>query len=338
MKIGIVCPYSFDQPGGVGTHVRGLAGWLRAQGHGVLVVAPGTSSSEPGEMLVGESVPLRFNGSTAHLALARAQARQAIAVLCEADVVHVHEPLTPGLAFSVAWACRRLVVTHHAQYTPGILTPVLRMRSVLIGHRLAIAVSEGAADTAQAATGKRPDVIPNGIAIPAAAHKPASALPVVLYIGRRDDARKGYPLFEKMAQRMSNEARFVALGPGKTSSRHVAEHGAVTDGERDEWLREASVLVAPNTFGESFGLVIVEALARGCGVVASDLPTFRAVADDPQCTSWFPPGDLEGAVEALRQRLRMGSDASSARQLASRYAWQNVGPRVVAAYEQARAH
>lgn len=337
MKIGMVCPYSFDQPGGVGTHVRGLAGWLRAQGHGVLVVAPGTGSSAPGEMLVGESVPLRFNGSTAHLALARAQARRAIAVLREADVVHVHEPLTPGFAFSVARACRSLVVTHHAQFTPGLLTPVLRMRSALVGRRLAIAVSEGAADTAQAATGTRPAVIPNGIAIPDAAHTPASPIPVVVFIGRRDDARKGYPLFEKVAERMSDEARFVALGPGKVSSRHVAEYGAVTDAERDEWLREASVLVAPNTYGESFGLVIVEALARGCGVVASDLPTFRAVADDPRCTSWFPPGDLQGAVAALRQRLAMGSDESLARALATRYAWEHVGPRVVAAYEQVRA-
>ena len=124
MKIGIVCPYSFDQPGGVGTHVRGLAHWLRSQGHGVLVVAPGTGASKPGEMLVGDSVPMQFNGSTAHLALAPAQVRRAIAALREADVVHVHEPLTPGLGFAAARASRPLVVTHHAQFAPGLLTPV----------------------------------------------------------------------------------------------------------------------------------------------------------------------------------------------------------------------
>lgn len=337
MTIGIVCPYSFDQPGGVGTHVRGLAHWLREQGHGVLVVAPGTGSSKPGEMLVGDSVPLQFNGSTAHLALAPAQARRAIAALREADVVHVHEPLTPGLSFAVARACRPLVVTHHAQFAPGLLTPVLRMRSAVLGQRVSLAVSDGAAATALAATGAHPDVIPNGIALPEENDKPTSNLPVVVYVGRRDDARKGYSTFEAVAERMSHEARFVALGPGRVSSRHVAEYGAVTDAERNAWLREASVLMAPNTFGESFGLILVEALARGCGVVASDLPTFRAVADDPRCMSWFPPGDVEAATESLRKRLTMGSDASTARQLAARYSWEHVGPRVIAAYEQARA-
>lgn len=337
MKIGIVCPYSFDQPGGVGTHVRGLAHWLRSQGHGVLVVAPGTGASKPGEMLVGDSVPMQFNGSTAHLALAPAQVRRAIAALREADVVHVHEPLTPGLGFAAARASRPLVVTHHAQFAPGLLTPVLRMRSAILGQRVSIAVSDGAAATALAATGGRPEVIPNGIALPEKSDKPASSLPVVLYVGRRDDARKGYPTFVAVAERMSHEARFVALGPGQVSSRQVAEYGAVSDAERNAWLREASVLMAPNTFGESFGLVLVEALARGCGVVASDLPTFRAVADDPRCASWFPPGDVEAATNALRTRLTMGSDASKARQLAARYSWERVGPRVVAAYEQARA-
>ncbi|WP_297751364.1 glycosyltransferase family 4 protein [uncultured Tessaracoccus sp.] len=337
MKIGIVCPYSFDQPGGVGTHVRGLAHWLHEQGHGVLVVAPGTGSSKPGEMLVGDSVPLQFNGSTAHLALAPAQARRAIAALREADVVHVHEPLTPGLSFAAARACRPLVVTHHAQFAPGLLTPLLRMRSAMIGRRVSLAVSDGAAATALAATGAHPDVIPNGIALPEENDKPTSQLPVVLYVGRRDDARKGYPIFEAVAERMSHEARFVALGPGRVSSHHIAEYGAVTDAERNAWLHEASVLVAPNTFGESFGLVLVEALAHGCGVVASDLPTFRAVADDPRCMSWFPPGDVEAATEALRKRLTVGGDASIARELAARYSWEHIGPRIVAAYEQARA-
>ncbi|WP_297742025.1 glycosyltransferase family 4 protein [uncultured Tessaracoccus sp.] len=337
MKIGIVCPYSFDQPGGVGTHVRGLAHWLRKQGHEVLVVAPGTGSPEPGEVLVGDSVPLRFNGSTAHLALTRAQARRAISVLREADVVHVHEPLTPGLAFAVARNCRPLVVTHHAKFAPGPLASVLRMRSAMIGPRVSIAVSDGAAATALAATGNRPEVIPNGIILPDETRKPSPSLPVVLCIGRRDDARKGYRVFEAMAERMSHEARFVTLGPGRMSSPHVAEYGTVTEVERDAWLHEASVLVAPNTFGESFGVILVEALSHGCGVVASDLPTFRAVADDPRCTSWFPPGDVEAAVAALRQRLAMGSDASTARTLAARYTWERIGPRVVAAYEQARA-
>lgn len=334
MRIALVCPYSFDVPGGVGTHVRGLAAWLRAQGHQVLVVAPGTGVSKPGELLLGRSLPFLFNGSTANLALGRSQIRQALDHVRAADVVHVHEPLTPGLAYGVAKASERLVVTHHARFRPGPLAPLLRARAARLGTRRCIAVSDAAAATARVATGQRPDVIPNGVVMPLAIDKPVSALPVVLHVGRRDDRRKGYHVFEEVAKRMCDEARFVAVGPGDTSSEHVAAYGQLLDVERDGWLQEASVLMATNTFGESFGFVIVEGLANGCGIVASDLPAFRAVADDPRYTSWFPPEDVDAAVAAVRERLRLGTDAQAARNRAARYSWNQIGPRIVEHYEQ----
>lgn len=338
MKIALVCPYSFDVPGGVATHVRGLAAWLREQGHYVLVVAPGTDAPKPGELLVGASAPFRFNGSTANLALGSAQIRLALEHTRVADVVHVHEPLTPGLAYGVARRSERLVVTHHARFHPGPLAPLLRARAAWLWKRRRIAVSDAARATALAVTGERPDVIPNGIAMPPFNGKPASTMPVVLHVGRRDDRRKGYHVFEQVAKRMADEARFVAVGPGDATFEHVATYGQLLDQQRDGWLREAAVVMATNTFGESFGLVIAEGLANGCGIVASDLPEFRAVADDPRCTSWFPPGDVDAAVAALRARLREGTDAEAARHRAARYSWDQIGPRILEHYEHAALH
>ncbi len=332
MRVGLVCPYSFDVPGGVGSHVRGLARWLRTQGHEVLVVAPGTGPGEPGEWLLGPSVAVRANGSVAHLAVAPAQCRRARALLRDCDVVHVHEPLTPGIAYAVATAAPRLVVTHHAQFPVGPWALPLRWRAARLGRRRSLAVSRAAARTAHGVTGTWPAIVPNAITLPDQVPKSRSPLPIVLHLGRRDEPRKGYDLVVEVARRMSDEARFVAIGPGRRTARDVAEYGQVGDAERDGWLDRAEVLLAANTFGESFGLVLVEALAHGCGLVASDLPAFRAVADDPACTSWFAPGDPDRAVAALRARLRAGTDVHAARRQASRWTWDTVGPRVVEHY------
>lgn len=335
MNIALVCPYSFDVPGGVGTHVRGLARWLRDQGHRVLVLAPGTRAAAPGERLVGASMPFRFNGSTAHLAVRPSQARQATAFLREADIVHVHEPLTPGLAFAAARSARRLVVTHHACFRPGLFAPMLRLRAASLRPRQSLAVSDQAAATAHLVTGVIPTVVPNAIDMPPAVAKRTSGMPVVVHLGRRDDVRKGYHVFEHVAERMAGEARFVAIGPGRRRSRYVAEYDTVSNEIRDAWLQEAAVLMAPNTFGESFGMVIIEALARGCGIVASDLPAFRSVVDDPRCTTWFPPGDTNAAVTALRAHLDEGTDPLVAMRWAERYSWPEVGPKIMACYEAA---
>lgn len=335
MRIALVCPYSLDVPGGVATHVLGLARWLAGEGHAPFVIAPGTLPVDAGVevRLLGPSTGLRFNGSTANLALRRSQARRARELVAEADVVHVHEPLTPGVAYAAGRAARRLVVTHHAHWeVPGWAAPLLRVRARGLGERTTIAVSPAAARTARAVVGREPLVIPNAIELPPAVGPRAGGPPVVLFVGRRDDPRKGFRVFERIAEAMAGEARFVAVGPGRGSSAPVETHGQVSAGALSAWLDEASVVVAPNLGGESFGLVLVEALAHGCGLVASSLPAFREVVGDARVAEWFPPSDAPAAVAAIRAMSARGQDVEAARRIARRFSWEVVGPAVVRCY------
>lgn len=317
MRIALVCPYSLDVAGGVGTHVLGLARWLHAQGEEPVVVAPGRAACDEDFPVhtLGSSVPLRWNGAVARLALDPRQARRAVELTRDADVVHVHEPLTPGIAHAVARAADRLLVTHHAHFeVPRPLQALLRARARSLGARDAVAVSDSAARTALAATGARPDVIPNAIEMPGEPQH-ATVPGRVLFLGRRSDPRKGHAIFTALRSRLAGEAEFVEFVDGTTPWADVAAA-----------LESAEALVAPNLGGESFGLVLAEALARGCGIVASDLPAFRAVVDDSRLVDWFPPGDVEGAAEAVRRRLSAGTDAQLARESARRYSWDTVGP------------
>lgn len=321
MRIALVLPYSLDVAGGVGTHVMGLARWLAAQGHEPRVIAPGTKPVEADfpVHLVGPGIGFRFNGSIARLAVRPGQSRRALALVEGADVIHVHEPLTPGIAHAVASA-HDVVVTHHARYTvPTAVAGLLRRRSAGIRALRRMAVSRGAAETAALVTGHEPELVPNAVESVPVTAKPAT--PVVAFLGRRDDPRKGHDVFRSMADRMRGQAEFVELVDGTAPPEQV-----------QRMFARATVLVAPNLGGESFGMVLVEALAHGCGIVASDLPEFRAVVDDPRVTTWFTPGDVEGGVEALRRRLALGSDSEVARRLAQAYSWDSVGPRIVARY------
>ena len=377
MRVALVTPYSLDVPGGVGTHVLGLARWLRDQGHDPFVVAPGERAVDAGVpvRLLGRATPFSFNGSTARLAVSPHQARAARAAVATADVVHVHEPLTPGAAFAAARSGRPLVVTHHAAFQVGALGPVLRARAALLPRdRVSLAVSEAAAATARAATGVTPEVVPNAIELPdlstraaslrssrvaqgaegapsasasrlaqgAEGAPSASALraaqgaglsrPMVLFLGR-DEPRKGFPVFAALA-RSGVDAEFVAVGP-TTPTPDVSVLGAVSDAERTRLLSAATVLVAPNLAGESFGLVLVEALVHGAAVLASDLPAFRAVVDDPAVVRFFPPGDAAAGSAALRSLLAAPPDPTQARTAAAPYGWDVVGPRLLDAYARA---
>ncbi|MDF1488479.1 glycosyltransferase family 4 protein [Tessaracoccus caeni] len=337
MRIALVCPYNLDTPGGVATHVLGLARWLDGQGHRATVIAPGTSApSDIDVHLLGPTVDFRFNGSTAQLAISHRQRRAAADAVRDADVVHVHEPLTPGAAYAAARAARRLVVTHHASFpVPGLVRPLLRRRARVLGPRHSLAVSAAAARTAREATGLEPAVLPNAVWLPAAAEKPRAGRPRVVFVGRRDDARKGYATFSALA-RSGIDAEFIAIGPGGDPGPGVRTLGVIDDDHLAEELGAAQVVVAPNLGGESFGMVLVEALAAGCALVASDLEAFRQVVGDEPVAHWFPPGDPGAAVSALRRALEQPIDPQRARAVAERFSWDVVGPRVLDAYLAAR--
>lgn len=334
LRVALVCPYSLDTPGGVATHVLGLARWLLEQGHDPVVVAPGEQEVDRGVpvVLLGPAHAFRFNGSVARLAVSHRQRVMAVRAVADADVVHVHEPLTPGAGYATARASSALVVTHHASFDPAHLATTLRLRaSRLPADRISVAVSAAAAATARAAIGYEPLIIPNAITMPPPAPARPAGRPLVVFLGRQDEPRKGYPLFAALAQSVP-EADFVAIGPGGPGATGVRELGRLDDRAAAEILDQATVLVAPNRFGESFGLILLEGLAHGCAVVASDLPAFRAVVDHPGVISWFPVDDVVSARAALRRRLDDPPPPAAARALAERYSWDHVGPRIVELY------
>lgn len=340
LGVALVCPYSLDVPGGVGTHVLGLAAWLASQGHEVRVVAPGTRAPRPDLPfridLLGPAVPLPYNGSVARLALRSSQAHRASRLVADADVVHVHEPLTPGVAFAVARLAPRLVVTHHACFhVPAIVAGLLRMRAGRLGRRVAIAVSEEAARTALANTGMPAAIIPNGIEVPPP-RRPRAGGPVrVGFLGRITDSRKGFGVFRAAAvlARGNPGIEFVAAGPGSVDGGPVRMLGEVAD--RWDYLQGVDLFVAPNLGGESFGMVLVEALASGCNVVASDLPAFAAVLSEAGVGLTFPAGDAQSLLDAVYASARDPLPPDMARGAGLRWSWDRVGPHVVEAYLQA---
>lgn len=340
MHVALVCPYSLDAPGGVGTHVLGLAAWLDEQGHRASIIAPGTTPVRtPGGVevhLVGASRDFHFNGSVAQLALGRHACSEARRIARAADVVHVHEPLTPGIAFAVARGSENLVTTHHASFAPGILVSgLLRLRAAALHPVSSIAVSPEARRTAVAVTGVSPEIIGNGILLPPAPSIRAGwrggARPRVAFLGRLDEPRKGFAVFRKVAERASRmglDVEFVALGPGRVSPGPVRLLGAVTDSERTEALHAVDILIAPNLFGESFGLVLVEALAAGCGVLASDLPGFVDVLTQSGTGATFPVGNVDAAVMTLGSMLSTPLDPIALHRSARPWSWDLLGPQV----------
>ncbi len=349
MHVALVCPYSLDAPGGVATHVLGLATWLGGQGHRATVLAPGTHPRPVPDgvelHLLGRARNFRFNGSVAQLAMGPRQAAEAVRVARGADVVHVHEPLTPGMAYAVACAVEKLVVTHHASFDVGFLASTfLRKRAAALPSRESIAVSEAAQATARAATGATCLIIGNGLLLPAPP-PPSSGWrggerPRVGFLGRLDETRKGFTVFRALANAAAAsglDADFVALGPGRVEAGSVRLLGAVDDAQRDEMLHRIDVLVAPNLFGESFGLILVEALAAGCGVVASDLKAFRDVLGPDGVGALFPTGDVGGALAALQDVLARPVSPPDLHEVSRRWGWDTLGPRVAGVYATAMA-
>lgn len=352
MHVALVCPYSLDTPGGVATHVMGLATWLARQGHSVTVIAPGTRARSAADgvtlHLLGHAHDFRFNGSVAQLAVGLRQCRVAIRIAQGADVVHVHEPLTPGVANAVARHCSPLVVTHHACFhARPFVARLMRGRAARLRPGSVIAVSRAAQATARAVTGWEPVVIGNGVLLP----EPPSARagwrggerPRIGFLGRLDEPRKGFGVFRDLAVMASTaglDAEFVAIGPGSVTAGPVRLVGPVDDTTRDDALRRLDVLVAPNLFGESFGLVLVEALAAGCAVVASDLPGFRDVLAAGGVGTLFATGDVSSALAALQEVLEAPPDPLALHAAACRWGWATLGPLVLTRYEEAlaRAH
>ena len=306
MRIGIVCPYLWDIPGGVQAHVRDLAETLIGLGHQVSVLAPGEEGS-PGlpsyVVAAGRTVPIPYNGSVARLQFGLVSATRVRRWLRQGsfDVVHVHEPAPPSLSLlTVLLADVPLVATFHAASTRSRFLAMFDSAVQAVLERLSgrIAVSQAARKMIVEHLGADAVVIPNGVSI--AAYADALPLPgyprdpalggTIGFIGRYDETRKGMAVLLAAMQRLVRSRPGVQLliaGRGEQQeflqalppelAGNVTMLGMVSEQEKASLLRSVDVYVAPNTGGESFGIILLEAMSAGTPIVASDLQAFRRV-------------------------------------------------------------
>lgn len=364
MRIGMVCPYAFDVPGGVQFHVRDLTEYLIAQGHHVEVIAPADEDAELPPYLTscGRAVPIRYNGSVARLTFGPVTSARTTRWLEQGDfdVVHIHEPVTPSVGVLTLWATEAPVVaTFHTSNLRSramqAAYPLLRPSLEKIAGR--IAVSEAARRTVTSHLGGDAVVIPNGVCVedfstaaPRAEWQGSDDAPTLAFLGRIDEPRKGLPVLSSAMEtilRVKPHTRLLIAGPGDieaAQSRMTAEVaaastflGLVSEEGKAALLGSVDAYVAPHTGGESFGIVLVEAMAAGAPVVASDLAAFTAVLDGAASGVLFTADDPEACARAIvrllddpveRIRLR---EAGRAR--ARIYDWSVVAEQIVAVYE-----
>ena len=346
MRIGLVCPYSLTFPGGVQAQVLGQARAMRALGHEVRVLAPCDGPPpDCGVTPLGRSVPFAANGSVAPLAPDPACARRCLQAIADEDfdIVHLHEPLCPGPPLvALAFARKPLVGTFH-RCGDSLVYAALRPAAVAMARRLGrrCAVSQHARETAEQALGGDYDLVFNGIEVErfAKATPWPTSCPTILFLGRHEPRKGLRVLLRAMAMLPSHVRLWVAgEGPETTALRaatadpRVEWLGRVDDAEAAARLRGADVFCAPSLHGESFGVVLLEAMAASVPIVASDLPGYRNVARADLDALLVPPGDpvaLAGAVRrvlddtVLADRLTTAGDTRAAElsmeRLAERY-------------------
>jgi len=360
VRIALVCPYALDDPGGVQTHVLELGERLRGRGHEVLGLAPLRSGSpEPWVRGIGRPVDLTYNRSNVPIDPRPWSVRSVGRALAAfgPDVVHVHEPFAPSTGLWALLGARApLVATFHSGAEPArlydALAPVLRR----LARRLAvrIAVSEAAARVARRRLGGTFEVIPNGVDTERfAVAEPARLGPgrKLLFVGRLD-ARKGFRLAVAAyaclaAERPDLRLVVVGEGPERTAAEGLPPElrervlllGALPNRDLPPIHAACDAFVAPNVGGESFGIVLVEAMAAGLPVVASAIPGFDEVIRDGVDGLLVPPGDLEALTRALGRVLDEPELAErlrrAGRERARAFSWEVVLPRLEAAYRRA---
>jgi phosphatidylinositol alpha-mannosyltransferase len=354
----MVSPYDLSVYGGVQGQVSGLSAALRKLGHDVVVVAPGTGAGDGGRtVLVGRAVGVRANGSVAPVAISPAAAYRAARVVRDPgiDVVHLHEPLAPVLNYGCLVAARQPIVgTFHRNGKSALyraLGPAARWAVKRLAARCA--VSEAARDNV-ASLGVDFEVLFNGIDVDRFATDtptPTTA-PTVLFVGRHEP-RKGLAVLLEAFESVTPPAALWIAGEGPATAELRRRYppsttlqwlGAITDDQRAARMAGADVFCAPSLGGESFGMVLLEAMAAGCALVASDIDGYRAAALDHALL--VPPGDPVALSSALDDALSdavagrgLSSDAAlgSARRRADEWSMARLAGRYVEIYERVLA-
>jgi phosphatidylinositol alpha-mannosyltransferase len=361
-RIGIVCPYGWDTPGGVQSHVGDLAEYLRAQGHFVSVLAPVTNEEGIPDYVTsaGRPISIPYNGAVARVLfgpLAFARVKQWISS-GNFDLLHLHEPAIPSISLLACWASEGpLVGTFHAASTKQkiafAITPFIE--PVIEKLTARIAVSEAARETLQIHLDTDAVVVPNGIY----AKKFSEAHPdsrwtgnTIGFIGRFEESRKGLSILvdalPSIIERVP-DVRVIVAGPGNPATildemepqlrSRFTFLGRISEEDKANFMSSVAIYVAPNTGGESFGIILAEALAGGASVLASDIPAFDSLLGHGKYGSLFQSENSQDlakrAIELFSNPELRRTIARTGRDYAQSFDWDVVAERIYDVYEMA---
>jgi phosphatidylinositol alpha-mannosyltransferase len=361
-RIGIVCPYGWDTPGGVQAHIADLATYLISQGHYVSVLAPTSDEENLPHYVVsaGKPISIPYNGAVARILfgpIAFSRVRSWIAQ-GEFDLLHLHEPAIPSIALLACFAAEGpLVGTFHAsakrQKAIFAIGPILE--PVIEKLTARIAVSEAARETLTEHLETDAVVVPNGIYARRLALGKLNEQwsgNSIGFIGRFQEPRKGLMILVEALPAIIREVpdvRIVVAGPGDSDEflhdvpSHLRERfsflGRISEEEKADFLHSIGVYVAPNTGGESFGIILAEALAAGAAVVASDIPAFQALLGGGKYGELFTSEDPTSLAKSisilLKDRERRDQLKRDGKVYAQYFDWDEVATRIYDVYELA---
>lgn len=362
MRIGIVCPYGWDTPGGVQAHIGDLAEYLISQGHVVSVLAPAIDENSLPAYVVsaGKPIAIPYNGAVARVLFGPIAFSRVRAWIAQGnfDLLHLHEPAIPSLSLLACWAAEGpMVGTFHASskrqraiFAVGpILEPVIEKLAVRI------AVSEAARLTLTQHLETDAIVIPNGIfaeRFRAGIERPEWTGNTLGFMGRFEEPRKGLEVLLDalpIVARSIPEVRVLVAGPGEAEDvmkkidpqirERVTFLGRLDERAKADFLSSVSVYVAPNTGGESFGIILAEAMAAGASIVASDIPAFSSLLGEGKYGTLFKSEDYVDLARTLIELLR---DVQKSRTIAAVgqehsvvFDWENVAQQIFSVYEMA---
>ena len=361
-RIGIVCPYGWDTPGGVQAHIADLATFLISQGHHVYVLAPTSDEENLPEYVVsaGKPISIPYNGAVARILfgpIAFARVRHWISQ-GEFDLLHLHEPAIPSISLLACFAAEGpLVGTFHAsakrQKAIFAIGPILE--PVIEKLTARIAVSEAARETLTEHLETDAVVVPNGIYARRLAQGKTNdqwSGNSIGFIGRFQEPRKGLMVLVAALPAIIREipdVRIIVAGPGDSNEflEGVPQHlrgrfsflGRISEDEKADFLHSIGLYVAPNTGGESFGIILAEALAAGAAVVASDIPAFQALLGNGKYGELFTsedPASLSQTISTLlKNKERRDQLKVDGKIYAQYFDWDEVATRIYDVYEMA---
>ena len=372
MRIAIVSPYDFPYPGGVTKHITNLAGSFRRQGHQVSIIAASSRASEeiPSDVIRVSSfvVPMRYSGSVARISLLPWLAHRVRRLLQQEtfDVVHLHEPTTPTLPWAVTRYMRRLspqtalVGTFHAYRESRSLPysyarPIFRRVINSLDER--IAVSPAVRNYISTYFPGAYRIIPNGVDVKLFGNATLPPLPEfsdglnILFVGRLEP-RKGFRYLIQAYARVKTalpQSRLLVVGPYTIADRLPFERelrrlglsdvhfiGYAPDEELARYYQCSQILCAPSTGFESFGMILLEAMAAGTPIIASNIDGYCSVVKHQREGLLVPPKDAVALADALiylleqpELRQEMGQRGQAT---ATRYTWDQVADRVLDCY------